>query len=158
VARDGAQPLAGAALGYGFGGNFNQGLLVVYGQAGTRSAMMFGSIEYNHNFRTADKPLGLRVRVDAGAALFYAIPPNVSDSAGVLGAVPGVWWMPLHTGRSAHRFVLALEPRIGFRTPIRTETNVSPYGDLNLVFEYDWVPCTMFGGGSCNDDENRPRP
>ena len=155
VAADGAQPLAGAELGFGFGGRVHQGLLVVAGQAGLHGASYIGGGEYNVNLRTPEKPLGLRVRLDAGAELFYATKSSPTDSAFLLAVVPGVWWMPLQTRRSAHPFVLALEPRIGGRTPVRSETGLSPYGDLNLVFEYDWVPCVLGIGASCPDE---PRP
>jgi hypothetical protein len=105
--------------------------------------------EYDRNLRTTEKPLGLRVRVEAGTEVSYPR-TGVPGRAGiVVNMMPGFWWMPLQNVYRANRFVLAIEPRIGVRVPVEDGTKLGPYGDLSIVTEWDWVPCTIFGGGSC---------
>jgi hypothetical protein len=147
----GAEPLAGGSLGFGFARKANQVLLVGGAQAGTRGVLMTLAPEYDRNLRSKDHPLGLRVRLDAGAEYVYARPSTGSPLAAVLGVVPGVFWMPLQSVHAPHRFVLAIEPRIGARLPVYTGAAPGPWGELSVVFEYDWVPCTIFGAGSCSE-------
>ncbi|MFO0617053.1 MAG: hypothetical protein U0414_30940 [Polyangiaceae bacterium] len=140
-----------ASLGAGVGLADDKGQIVVVGaiQPGTRSLSGVGGIEYDRNLRTEEKPLGIRVRLEGGVQAPYD--PPIPDDTGraLVTVVPGVWWIPFQNVYDAHRFVMAIEPRLGVAIPTNDPSAVGPFFDLSFVMEWDWVPCTFFGAGSC---------
>jgi len=149
ASRSGADGRAGASFGAGFAREANEVLFVATGQPGIKSALMMFAPEYDRNLRSKERPLGLRIRIDTGVEYTYRRGDTHGGFAAVAGVMPGAWWMPLHDVYRAHRFVLAIEPRVGVRIPANDGTTLGPFGDLGIVTEWDWVPCTLFGAGSC---------
>lgn len=157
VSPAGFEERASAGFGVGLADDKGQIMLVGAAQPGTRSVVGVGGIEYDRNLRSESKPLGIRVRVEGGAQAEYTphAPENDAVSA-IVAAVPGVWWIPFQSVYDAHRFVMAIEPRIGAAIPADDPGAAGPFFDVALVMQWDWVPCTFFGAGSCLPKDRMP--
>ena len=148
----GGEERASAAFGVGVAADKGQIILLGAGQPGTRSVVAVGGIEYDRDLRSTERPLGIRVRVEGGAQFEYKSRAASRDGmSGLVAVVPGVWWMPFQTAYDAHRLVMAIEPRIGVVIPEEDPSAVGPFFDLAFVMQWEWVPCTLFGMGSCRN-------
>ncbi|MBI5515207.1 MAG: hypothetical protein HY909_15630 [Deltaproteobacteria bacterium] len=146
----GADGDLGARVGLGVQDRGSSGLLVSGGTAGANGAVVTTGIEYDRNLGRAERPWGLRVRGDLGAYLGSsgAVGSTRSSAAFALLAVPGLWWTALQSRSAIHRLILALELQGGLLLgsddfPARGVISV------NMVVQYDWVPCSIFGGETC---------
>lgn len=152
----GGEERLGGTFGVGLADDKGEIMFLGSGQPGTRSFVAVGGIEYDRDLRSTEKPLGVRVRVEGGAQLDYARRDSGGSLRGLAAVIPGVWWMPFQTAYDAHRFVLAIEPRIGVEIPEEDASAAGPFFDLAFVMQWEWVPCTFFGAGSCRDLRRAP--
>lgn len=152
----GGEERIGGTVGVGLADDKGQIMFLGSGQPGTKSVVGVGGIEYDRDLRGTEKPLGIRVRVEGGAQGDYTPRSSVHSLSGLIAVVPGVWWMPFQTAYDAHRFVMAIEPRIGLVIPEEDASAVGPFFDVAFVMQWEWVPCTFFGWGSCRDLRRAP--
>lgn len=156
VSPAGGEERVGAALGVGLADDRGQLMLLGSVQPGTKSIVGAGGVEYDRDLRGTERPLGIRVRVEGGVESNYAPRSSGNNVSGLIAVVPGVWWMPFHTTYDPHRFVMAIEPRIGVAIPAEDASALGPFFDVAFVLQWEWVPCTFFGSGSCRDLRKAP--
>jgi hypothetical protein len=120
---------------------------------GARHVAFTAGDELNLTLGQRAHPLGLRLRAFAGGTWLNDTPGTLVS----LGVVPGFWWMPFDTASSRHRVVFGVEPRPMLLVPVDgSPVALTPALVGALTVDWVTVPCTLFGGPTCDDP--RPRP
>jgi hypothetical protein len=148
VSHGGVAGEATMSLAYGIGSNTDATLTRFQTRVGADHFIIAGGPELDGPFVRLPHPVGYRLRAEGGG--YVSVSSTTASSALMLGAVPGVFWIPFHTEASPHALALALEMPLEFRLGVDDDPHVRPIVGLMLSAEWVWTPCTLFGGASCS--------